>query len=166
VGNDHAAMVRQLWGNLLGLGGELAERSKTIEHMERNYSNLQAALTERNARVHQLEIDNSKVHLEGRIELAEKRIAYFRAWLLGMCPAPARDKFGTVIDQPGEQTDDALIASIQFVPRSDYDTGQAGAHRHRLDLRRHQRPARLNMSRGPGANIGLHGPPPVIGDRP
>ena len=52
VGRDHATMVRQLWADL---------RGRTL------------ALAEANARIHQLEINNSKVHLEGRINLTERR---------------------------------------------------------------------------------------------
>lgn len=88
VGSDHAAMVRHMLG-----------------HRRSQSSRLSDAL----ARIYQLEIDHSKVHLEGRIELAEKRVAFFRGWALGMAPS------GT----SNEISDSELISIIQFVPRAD-----------------------------------------------
>lgn len=116
VGSDHAAMVRQLWGNL---------QSKSAQHLaaieERNAqvdecAILRTVITERNARVHQLEIDNSKVHLEGRIELAEKRVATWRAWVVGMCPADLAH---------ANMSDDGLRASKTYVPASALENVQA-----------------------------------------
>ena len=75
VGSDHAAMVRQLWGNLRKLGVATS-----------------------------------------RIELAEKRISTWRAWVVGMCPADlAHDNM----------SDDGLRASMTYVPASALENVQA-----------------------------------------
>ena len=78
-------MVRQLWGNLRGKSAQhvdaiarlhaLADSVRDLDgrllQTTHECAGLRTALAERNARIHQLEIDNSKVHLEGRIELAD-----------------------------------------------------------------------------------------------
>ena len=56
------------------------------------------------------------MHLEGRIELAEKRVATWRAWVVGMCPADlAHDNM----------SDDGLRASMTYVPASALENVQA-----------------------------------------
>lgn len=112
VGSDHAAMVRQLWGNLRRTSAQhlavIEERNAQIDEC----AVLRSVITERNARIHQLEIDNSKVHLEGRIELAEKRLSMWRAWVVGMCPE------STV---PANMTDDDLRVAMTFISTEEYN---------------------------------------------
>jgi hypothetical protein len=96
VGNDHAAMVRQLWGNL---------RSKSAQHL--------AAIEERNAQVDECAILRTVItEREGRIELAEKRLSTWRAWAVGMCPATP---------PPANMTDEDLRAAMTFVSVADYN---------------------------------------------
>jgi len=90
--------------------------SEPVEEWEKtkdcSYAELRRIYEKYNTRIHQLEIDNSKVHLEGRLELLTSRITAFRAWVLGFCPT------GTM---SSSATDEELRACMTFVPATEHE---------------------------------------------